>query len=342
MVFGGAGAEDRAALSGQLAALASAQLPLGPGLRALAAEVAGRSLRKALVHLANRLDAGMSPAEALEATPRLPAHFRGAMEAGLKTGRLGEVLTEYAAIQRQRLEMAACVRSSLRYPAILLFTAALVVLLFLIWIVPGFAQVFAEFGIELPHATRVLIWAGTHAFAGFLGLAALALVGAVVVRLERPRRWFAGSWNRIPLLGPLWRSQDLAELARWIGLLVEQDVPLPEAFRLAAAGLHAGYLGQAACRVAERLEQGNPLAESLRSEKAFAPTLAMLVGPAAAGALAEGFRSAADLFARRAEAHAERLRWLALPFTVLVVLPLVGGMIAAILLPMIRFIQRLA
>lgn len=342
MAFGGARAEDGAALSGQLAALASAQLPLGPGLRAMAAELRGRSLRKALVHLANRLDAGMSPAEALDATASLPAHLRGAMEAGLKTGRLGEVLTEYAAMERRRLELAACVRSSLRYPAILFFASASVVLLFLIFIVPGFARVFADFDLDTPPATRVVVWAAQHAFAGFLGLATLVLLGLVAVQLGARRRGFAGFWNRLPLLGRLWRCQDLSEFSRWMAMLVGQEVPLPEALRLTAAGLHAGYLGAAARRAAERLERGAPLMDSLRSERVFSPTLMMLVGPAAAGALADGFRSAADLFAHRAEAQAERLRWVALPFTVLVVLPLVGGMIMALFIPLIGLIQKLS
>ncbi len=342
MVFGGGRAEQQAALSGQLAALASAELPLGPGLRALAGEVPGRSLRKALVHLANRLDAGMSPAEALEATSALPPHLRGAMQAGLRTGHLGQVLAQYAAMERHRLELNRRVRSGLRYPAILAMTGVGMALLFLLWVTPGFARILSDFGVPLIPAARTALWLGQRGFAGFLGLVGVFVEGLAVLRLGGRRGWIASSWRAIPVVGPLWRFLDLAEFSRWMALLVEQEVPLPEALRLAAGGLRARYLGAAACRAARRLEQGAPLAEVLRGEKAFAPTLAVLVGPAAAGALAEAFRIAADLFAGRADAQAQRLQWLALPVAALLALSLVGFVLASLFLPLISLIQRLA
>lgn len=342
MVFGRASAEEQVALSGQLAALASAELPLGPGLRALAAEVPGRSLRKALIHLANRVEAGMSPADALDATSSLPPHFRGAMQAGLKSGRLGLVLAQYAALQRQRLDLNRRVRAGLRYPAILGFTGVALALVFLFWITPEFAKVFADFDVDLPSATRTAIWIGSNGFAGFLGLAGLVVAGALVLRLGGRQGWIGEFWNSLPVLGPLWRFLDLAEFSRWMALLVEQEVPLPEALRLAAGGVRAHYLAAAACRAAARLEQGAPLAEALRSERTFAPTLAVLVGPAAAGALAEAFGSAADLFAGRADAQAQGLQWLALPVTALVVLALVSFVLVAIFVPLILLIERLS
>lgn len=342
MVLGDARAADRASLAGQLAALASAHLPLGPGLRAMAAEVASRSLRKALLHLANRLDAGMSFAEALEGASALPAHFRGAMEAGLKTGRLGQVLAEFAALERQRLDLNRRVRASLRYPGILLFTALGVVFLYAFLITPALARIVADFGIKVSVATQWAMWAGEHGFAGLVAAALLAIVGLMVLGVAKRQEWAVAFWKRLPVLGRLWWFQDLWEFSRWMALLAGQELPLPEALRLAAGGLHARYVGEAARRAAQRIEQGAPLAEALREEEAFAPTLGALLGPAGTGALAEGFRTAAEMFAQRADAQAERLRWLALPVTSLVVLMLVGGMLVGLFWPLIALIERLS
>jgi len=342
MVFGVGRAADGAALSGQLAALASAQLPLGPGLRALAAEVPGRSLRKALVQLANRLEAGLSPAEALDATLALPAHFRGAMEAGLKTGRLGGVLTEFAALERQRLDLNRRIWASLRYPCILFFTGLAVFLVYLFLIAPGFARVLTQFGIQPSAVTTVAIWTAQHGLGGMVATAALGIVGVIVLRAATRRGWAAAFWNWLPLLGPLWRFQDLSEFSYWMALLVGQELPLPEALRLAAGGLHAQYVGEAARRAARRIEEGAALADALREEKTFAPTLVALVGPAATGSLAEGFRTAAAMFTQRADAQAQRLRWLALPVTSLVVLALVGFMLMGLFVPLIQLIQMLS
>ena len=113
--------EEATELAARVAELTKAGLPLGAGLRALADELPGRRLPRVLRRLADRLDAGDDLLDALESQGRsLPAHLRGLMLAGVRSGRLAEVLEEYVDLQRSQSELRRRVWLALAYPFILL------------------------------------------------------------------------------------------------------------------------------------------------------------------------------------------------------------------------------
>src|SRR5436190_10623006 len=91
-------ADDAARFSEQLAGLTSAGLPLGPGLRAAALEMGPGRLRSSLAAMARAVEAGASVEEAVEAQGgRLPAHLKGLVRIGSRTGRTGPVLGRFVA-----------------------------------------------------------------------------------------------------------------------------------------------------------------------------------------------------------------------------------------------------
>ena len=151
--------EETAELAARVAELTSAGLPLGPGLHALAEELPGRRLPRVLHALANRLDAGDDLIVALESQSRnLPLHLRGLMVAGVRSGRLAEVLEEFVDMQRSQSELRRRVWLSLAYPYILLvFIAVLAVVCQLFYRESSFEKIFKDFGTHLPRMTQMAI-----------------------------------------------------------------------------------------------------------------------------------------------------------------------------------------
>ncbi len=88
-------AVESAELAAGLAELTKIGLPLPAGLRTLAEEWPGRRLRPVILTLADRLEQGVSLEDALTAPgTRLPAHLRGVIIAGVRSGRLAEALEQ--------------------------------------------------------------------------------------------------------------------------------------------------------------------------------------------------------------------------------------------------------
>jgi general secretion pathway protein F len=126
-------------------------------------------------------------------------------------------------------------------------------------------------------------------------------------------------------------------------VLLEQQVPLPEALRLAAAGAHDSYLAQGCRRVAAEVEAGRPLAESMAARPQFPPTLVPLVRwGQQTPALADAFRAAAEMFQGRVFSRGGLLEALLLPVALLVIVTMVGFFVLALFLPMTCLIQKLS
>jgi type II secretory pathway component PulF len=93
-------------LAMHVAGLADAGLPLDTGLRALADELRGGRLAGVLRAMAKQLEAGATLDDAIAAQgDRLPAHLRGLVTAGVRSGRLAQVLSEFVEARRTAADL---------------------------------------------------------------------------------------------------------------------------------------------------------------------------------------------------------------------------------------------
>ncbi|MFH1264391.1 MAG: type II secretion system F family protein [Planctomycetota bacterium] len=368
--------EEAAEFGSQLAQLAKAGLPLAPGLRALAEEIRprlddpefllflGRSfltfglaaviglpsllrrirMGRVLRQLADQLDAGLSLEAALESLgKRFPTHVRGLILAGVGSGRLAEALEEFAALENGRVQLQRRVRYTLAYPCTLFGLVVALVMLACLLIVPQFIRVFSEFGAELPAATKVLAWMAGPGLGVVIGVPAVFVAGLVLLGLARRSVWSRRVLYAVPLLGPMWRWAGLFNFARLMTLLLGQQIPLPKALRLTAAGLREADLSAACLGAAERVEAGRSLSEVLADFWQFPPSLRPLVAwgeetssPAAA------FRAGAEMFEGRVGVSVTLLQAVLPPIVFVSILGAVGFVVIALFSPLISLITTLS
>jgi type II secretory pathway component PulF len=337
-------AEEATEFAARVAELTKAGLPLGAGLRALAEELPGRRLPRMLREVARRLDAGDDLLKILESQgARLPVHLRGLMLAGVRTGRLAEVLEEYVDLQHGQAELHRRVAAALAYPFILLlFMTALTVFAGL-YLVDEFAKIFRDFGTELPAMTVFIIHESRPIMWLFVSLSGLSIAIPLLLWMAPSAAWPWPLVYRLPMVGPLLRWSHLAQFARLMGLLLEQQVPLPDALRVTAVGLRSGNLARACCRAADDTEKGRPLDESLAARRQFPASLIPVIQwGQRAPALPDAFRAAAEMFEGRSRAQGTVLEIMMLPVMFFVILVFVGFFIIALFLPLIALIQKLS
>ena len=336
--------DEAVELASQVAQMAKVGLPLPEGLEALAQEVSGPHLRHTLRALAKRLRAGATLEEALKSQEsRFPAHIRGLLLAGVRSGRLPEVLEEFVDIRQNDLEMRRRISLSLAYPTVLLGLVAALFLLFEIMMIDSFKKIYYDFEVDLPLLTELTLKTmgpGALILAGW----AMTLVVAVFLlpRIPGP----AGLCRLlyvIPLIGPLWRFSRLAQCLRLIGVLLSQRVPLPEALRLAAAGVPDAYLAAGCRRVADEVESGRRLSASLTDRSQFPASMIPLIQwGEQAPALDDSFRAAAEVFEGRVQTHGVFLETVMVPITFFVIVLVIGLCTTALFMPLIQLITQLS
>jgi type II secretory pathway component PulF len=336
--------EEATELAARMAELTKAGLPLGDGLRALAGELSGRRLPHVLEALASRLDAGADLAAAFDSIGRyLPPHVRGLVLAGLRSGQLAEVLEEYVDLERSQSDMRRRLLASLLYPFVLLALLTGLTVFVQMFITPKFASVFRDFNCTLPEVT---VWFIRSSWLATWGTVVLFCLLAAMPFLLAALPSVSSLWSamyRIPALGPLLRWSHVAQFARLMSLLTGQRVPLPDALRLASAGLRDANLALGCRRVAEDVDNGLPLVESMAAKRQFPASMIPLVewGQRAPN-LPDAFRAIGEMFEGRVRAQGPLLKAILLPVAFLMLVTFVGLFVVAMFLPLISLIQKLS
>ncbi len=145
------------------------------------------------------------------------------------------------------------------------------------------------------------------------------------------------------MIGPLLRWSNAAQFARLMGLMLDEQAPLPDALRLTADGLRDADLAWGCRRVADDVEQGRPLFESMATRPQFPESMIPVVEwGQRAPALPDAFRAAAEMFEGRVRSQGSLLEAILLPVMFLWIIGYVGTFVVAMFLPLISLIQHLS
>src|SRR5882672_4670019 len=152
---------DMAELSiftGQLASLLQAGLPLVSCLEALQDQTEDQVFRVVIRDVRNDISTGTSFSAAVKKFPKaFPNLFISMVEAGEASGGLAEILGKVAGYFESSVKLAKKVKSAMTYPVAVIGLAIALVNVLLIFVIPVFAAMFADFGAKLPLPTQMLI-----------------------------------------------------------------------------------------------------------------------------------------------------------------------------------------
>jgi type II secretory pathway component PulF len=346
-------------LADGLSQLAGSGMPLGEGLMVLADEAASARLGGVYRELGERLQAGASLDEAIEELgERVPEHLRGLAAAGIATGRLGDVLTQFTAVQNRVHELRRHVWRSLAYPALLLvLLLGLIVFAKRVVIAPmaealEYAQYLPkEFGLGrgssddgffayVPTATQLLLAMPNLDLYGGITLAACGVIIWLCLRYSTPRVRHRLASN-LPLLGPIWRNSSWAGFSGLLATLLEERVPLPRALELTAEGVYDRDVADACDQLGAAVAAGQPLWAGFDGRRLPASLGPLVEWGTRSGTLPSVLRSAAEMFIARSEAQAQFVRAVLPPLMFLLILAGIGFLVMAMYVPIVAGIEAM-
>lgn len=343
-------AEELTALNDQIAGMARAGLPLDQGLAGLARDMSRGKLRRVTEAIAADLRQGATLPEAMEKQKgELPSYYANLITAGVKTGRLPEVLATMTGYARTVSTMRSIIIDSLFYPAIILLISLAILGAVVYYLMPQFDKIFQEFGMRLPLLTQFVLALSRHPVQylliplGILFLLPL-MVWLVLRSTTHGRLQTAAFVYRLPVIGQLLRSARLAAFADLLAMLVEYQVPLPEALKLAGEASSDPIMAHQAQTIHDRVASGMPLPEALRGRGLLPEWVAWMTGAGAErGGLSAMLRQIAELYRRQAESRAALFRTV-FPSIVIILTAglLVAGFSGAIMLPLVKLLEGLS
>lgn len=307
--------DDLIALNDEIVALVRAGVPIERGLVGFGRDLKGR-LGRLAEGVGRRMETdGCSLADAVGAEAGgMPELYRAVIEAGTRAGRLTSALEGLTSFARGRADLRRSIDLALIYPAIVCVLAYGFFIAFVVLIAPGLDAGFRSLGVA-PGSAAVLARVGEWAAIwGPLSFAAMA--GGAILWVRSGRASMLGSrggglgvWvPGVRRLIDLARSGMYAEL---LALLIEHQIPMPDALILSARAVGDPSLERASHRFAEAIRRGEDLHSALPSEasRAFPPMLRWLIlFGSARGELPQSLRIAAKTYRERATFRADMVR----------------------------------
>jgi MSHA biogenesis protein MshG len=268
----------------ELAALLRAGVPLLRALQLAADSTEDDHVRGGLQRITRDLDNGHTLSAAAEHEQRgtglLSPYDVAMILVGEKTGRLPEC---FADLHRQREFVRATneqVASALRYPAFVLLTCAMAVVVVNLFVLPSFAKVFAQSHAPLPTLTLLL-----------MGMSSLMLrwwplgLGCVVTAVFGWRHWTATElgrlwWDqhklRLPIVGRILQGIVLSRLAGALASAMTVGLTIDDALKVAARTLDNTWFEARLQRMRNDLARGSSISAAARNMGVLPPTLMQL------------------------------------------------------------------
>lgn len=335
--------EDFVVLNDEIRAFVRAGIPLDVGLSGTASRCDGL-LRGVAERIADRTAQGQSLPEAIAAEgSAVPVEYRALLMAGLRTGRLPEVLTSISELGESVSRLMRQLRLALVYPAIVLGLAYALFVGLMLFLVPTLWRTHELFRTEESLFLRGLLFASNSVELWGIGLP--AAVGVLWVFLRVWRSLFGGSPKSMDGFGWLPGARDIsvARFAHVLSVLVQYGVPFPEAARLSGDAARSGRIRTASNELARAVESGDSVQDALSNNRTLPAFLKWLMAIGGQqGSLAASLRQAAGVYEQRALTRLDRFRRIVPPTIVLVF----GGIITltyglSVFIPMTELLKSL-
>src|SRR5690625_1591619 len=330
---------DLTVFTQQLASMLEAGLPLVSALEALQEQTENPYFAAIIRELRADISSGTSFSNAASNFPNAFSRvFVSMVQAGDASGGLHQILLQVVGYFENSLALTKKVKSALTYPVAVISLAVVLVNVLLIFVIPVFAEMFADFGADLPKPTQMLI-----DFSAFLksyiiymiliGFGLFAILKKIHAtpngRIIRDRVVF-----RIPVIGELRRKISLSRFCRTYAILMRSGVPILRTLDIVSTASDNTFIESASTEISKHISQGGQVSEILAEEPYFPPMMKHMARAGEQTGNVDGMMNKiAEFYESETEATVSALTSLMEPALIVFLGVVVGGIVMCMFLP---------
>lgn len=335
--------KDMAIFTRQLATMMKAGVPL---LQAF--DIVGRgNPNPRVTKLLNDIRTDVETGTALSvAFRKYPMYFDNLycnlVEAGESAGILDQLLDRLAVYMEKTEAIKSKIKSALMYPVTVLIVAFVVVSVIMIFVIPAFKEVFANFGGDLPGPTLIVI-AMSEMFVKWWWLIFGGLGGGFY--------FFMQAWKRsakmqivmdrlmlkMPIFGQLVYKSCVARWTRTLSTMFAAGVPLVEALDSVGGASGNAVFEQATVKIQQEVSTGTALTVAMTNASIFpSMVLQMCAIGEESGSIDHMLGKAADFFESEVDDMVAGISSLMEPLIIVILGSVIGGIVVAMYLPIFK------
>lgn len=224
---------------------------------------------------------GKSLSESLKSTGKFSEYEYFSIEIGEESNRLNEVLEELMNYYADQAALKKQIISVLSYPSFVFVITIGLVYFMLTSVVPMFADVFKQFGSELPSLTLKVIYLSENFPFYAMMFSIFVIAAGAFVYWQKEEIWFrkstSGFFLRIPKVGELIKLIYLSRFTQAMHLLLASKTPLVRSLELTERMIKFYPLQTAIKQMQEDVTKGKTLHAGMSAFSIFPKRMLSLI-----------------------------------------------------------------
>ncbi len=346
--IGGVGAKQLCTFTRQLSTLQDAGLPILRSLMILEGQSKPGPLKNSLIGVIEDIEGGSTLSEAMAKQPKaFDDLYVNMVKAGEAGGALEVILQRLAEFKERAQSLKRKVIGAMIYPAAVITVAIAIVSGIMIFIIPKFKKIFLGFDVELPDITIMLLnasdWFATYWWV--LILAPVAFVLMIKLIKKNKTGAFVIDWIalKIPLMGKILQKSTIARTMRTLGTLIASGVPILEALTIARDTAGNNVFKRAFDNIHSAIREGESIAVPLREARIVDDIVVNMVDVGEeTGALDTMMYKVAEVYDEEVAVAVDGLISMLEPIMVVVLGLIVGFIVIALFMPLVKLLNELS
>jgi type IV pilus assembly protein PilC len=333
------GAKDRVIFTRQLSTLINAGLPLTQSLRTVTDQITNKALHDVVVNVVSAVEGGQSLSQAFAAHPNVFNDiYVSLVAAGEASGSLDKALERIANQQEKDAAILSKIRGALIYPVIVLLVIVAVLVFMLTTVLPQVGGLYKDLHKDLPTLTQILLNISsfiTHFwYIVLVAVGGLVLAGRNYIKTPTGRSLADNFKLNMPLFGKIFRKVYMARFSRTLGTMLQSGIPMLEALRIVKDAINNVHVEAVIEKAMVGVKGGKALSYTLEDQETFMKLVPQMIKIGEqSGAIDSMLDRVATYFENEVDEEVKNISTTIEPLLMVVLGVTVGGVIAAILLP---------
>jgi len=260
--------KDIVVLSRQLATLFEAKIAVMDSLRLLAGQVTNIKLKESLTEIIENIKGGSSLSSAMSKHSDIfSAFYINMIKSGEESGKLEEIFGSLADHLERSYELSSKTKNALIYPAFVVVTFFVVMILMLTFVIPKLTSILTEVNQKIPVYTRILINISDF----FRNFGVFLLGGAVAggvflwryAKTEKGNMAVSRFQTSFPFVGALYSKFYLSRMTDNMETLLSSGVPAVRTLEITAEVVGNKIYKNILLIAANEVKGGSSISEAL-------------------------------------------------------------------------------
>lgn len=340
--------KDLVIFSRQLSVMISATIPIVQALKILSQQTVNPIFIEKIIEMANDVDGGMKFSDALAKHGKVFSHFYIAMvKSGETSGKLDEILQYLADQMEKDYDLISRIKGAMIYPVFIISGMIAVGILMMVFVVPKMTAMLKDTGAELPLLTKILIAVSDFIQNNIILLLVILVVLAILFKIWVGSKAGKLAWDAIkidiPIFGSLFKKIYIVRFTRSLSTLIRGGVPIAIALRITAEVVDNRAYEKLILETVNEVEGGSSISTLFVKSDLVPKMLSqMIVIGERTGKLDQVLDKLSSFYSREIDNLVNSLTSLIEPLILIVMGVGVGGMVAAIMLPMFKVAQNIS